>query len=280
SGDVLFVYLADGHSIRSALTFPVSYAVPYLEVPGGGPKDKRYSMRDMNWDGAADRISLSGTGYVVELYNPSTGSFDSSFQVSNDGSQTTYFDVNGDGNVDSISFYVFFFTTGFHVKNGADDSNTDVVFDNNEMAPLPPNPAILGPQRDALYSNYVNTKTFADVDGDGKADFVRFYNGNIYVSYSRSKNNGLFYSNGGDVIVPAPSFTAAIDTNQDGRADFIGMRSGIKDLSVLTFVNGIPSQQLNRIAHQNEVNIDYVEPELLPPIPNQPKKHYRLNLLV
>lgn len=260
NSDTLYVHLSDGKSLRPVLTFPVSYAVAHMEIPGGGPRDKRYSFRDVNWDGAADRISVTGAGYQVDLYNPSSGSFDSSFQVSNDGNQITYFDVNNDGNVDSISFYVFFFTTGFHVKNGADDSNTDVVFDNNEMAPLPPNPALLGPQRDALYSNYVNTKTFADADGDGKADFIRFLNGNIYISYSRSKNNGLFYSNGGDVSFPAASFSAAIDTNQDGRADFIGMRSGIKDLSVLTSVNNLPSLEFNRIGHQNEVSIDYIEP--------------------
>ncbi|AGS80659.1 RHS repeat-associated core domain protein [Leptospira phage vb_LkmZ_Bejolso9-LE1] len=260
SGDTLFVYLSDGHSLASPLTFPVSYATAFMEVPGGGPNDKRYSMRDMNWDGALDRISLTGTGYQVELYNPSTGSFDSSFLVSNDGSQITYYDVNRDGTSDSISFFTFFFNgTGFHVKNGADDSNTDVVFDNNEMTPVPPNPALMAVQRDAMYSNFVNTKTFADVDGDNKADFVRFLNGTIYVSYSRSKNNSLFYSNGGDSSFPAASFSVAMDTNQDGRADFIGMRSGKKDLSVLTSINNIPSLEINRIAHENSVNFDYLE---------------------
>ncbi|EQA55418.1 RHS repeat-associated core domain-containing protein [Leptospira kmetyi] len=260
SGNNLYVYLSDGHSLRSPVNFPVSFTTQYMEVSSGSVNGKRYSMRDMNWDGKDDRISLISNGFQIDLFNPNTGSYDSSFQVSNDGSQITHFDVNWDGNSDSISFYTFFFNgTGFHVKNGSDNSNTDVVFDYNETTPVPPNPALLASDRDAMYSNFVNSKSFADVDGDNKADFIRFYGGNIYVSYSRSKNNGLFYSNGGDSVFPASSFSLATDTNQDGRADFIGFRSPKKDLVVPSLVNNILSNERNTIAHENLMSIDYVE---------------------
>ncbi|TGK17622.1 RHS repeat-associated core domain-containing protein [Leptospira stimsonii] len=260
SNDTLYVYLSDGHSLQSPASFPVSYAIPFIETSTGGTNGKRYSMRDMNWDGAADRISLINDGFQIDLYNPSTGSFDSTFQVSSNGALVTQYDVNWDGNMDSISFYTFFFNgNGFHVKNGSDDSNTDVVFDYNETTPAPPNPALLAADRDAMYSNFVNTKAFADVDGDSKADFIRFLNGTIYVSYSRSKNNALFYSNGGDSSFPAASFSMALDTNQDGRADFIGFRSSKKDIVVPTLVNNLPSFERNSMAHNNAMNIDYVE---------------------
>ncbi|WP_081100677.1 RHS repeat-associated core domain-containing protein [Leptospira weilii] len=261
SGDTLFVYLSDGHSVRSPLSFPVSHATPYMEVINGGANSKRYSMRDMNWDGIADRISLTTDGFQIDLFNPNTGSFDSSFQVSNNGAVVSQFDVNWDGNMDSISFYTFFFNgTGFHVKNGTDDSNTDVVFDHNETLPVPVDPALYTVDRNFMYSNFVNTKSLADVDGDGKADFIRFSNGVIYVSFSRSKNNSLFYSNAGDSSFPASSFSVAVDTNQDGRADFIGFRAPMKDLVVPTLFNNFASFERNTTAHDNAVNIDYIEP--------------------
>ncbi|WP_004462609.1 RHS repeat-associated core domain-containing protein [Leptospira santarosai] len=261
AGDTLFVYLSDGHSVRSPISFSVSHATPYLEVINGGANSKRYSMRDINWDGITDRISLTSDGFQIDLFNPNTGSFDSSFQVSNNGAIATQFDVNWDGNTDSISFYTFFFNgTGFHVKNGSDDSNTDVVFDYNETVPVPVNPALYAVDRDAIYSNFVNTKAMADVDGDSKADFIRYSGGTIYVSYSRSKNNSLFYSNGGDSSFPASSFSMAVDTNQDGRADFIGFRSGMRDLVVPTLFNNFVSYEKNTTAHENAVSIDYIEP--------------------
>ncbi|RHX83933.1 RHS repeat-associated core domain-containing protein [Leptospira stimsonii] len=261
SNDTLFVYLSDGHSVRSPLSFPVSYGTPYREVANGGANSKRYSMRDVNWDGITDRISLTSDGFQIDLFNPITGSFDSTFQVSNNGAIVTQFDVNWDGNTDSISFFTFFFNgTGFHVKNGTDDSNTDVVFDYNETIPVPVNPALYAADRDAMYSNFVNTKALADVDGDGKADFIRYSSGTIYVSYSRSKNNSLFYSNGGDSSFPASSFSIAVDTNQDGRADFIGFRAGIRDLVVPTLFNNFASFEKNTTAHDHAVNIDYIEP--------------------
>ncbi|WP_196219364.1 RHS repeat-associated core domain-containing protein [Leptospira santarosai] len=261
SNDTLFVYLSDGHSVRSPFSFSVSHATPYLEVINGGANSERYSLRDMNWDGIADRISLTSDGFQISLFNPNTGSFDSTFQVSNNGAISTQFDVNWDGNMDSISFYTFFFNgTGFHVKNGSDDSNTDVVFDYNETVPVPVNPALYAADRDAMYSNFVNTKAMADVDGDGKADFIRYFGGTIYVSYSRSRNNSLFYSNGGDLSFPASSFSMAVDTNQDGRADFIGFRSGMRDLVVPTLFNNFISYEKNTTAHENAMNIDYIEP--------------------
>ncbi|PJZ57171.1 RHS repeat-associated core domain-containing protein [Leptospira barantonii] len=257
----LYVYLSDGHVVRSPLTFPVSYTTPYYEVSSSIANSKRYSMRDMNWDGAADRISLVNNGFQIDLYNPSTSSFDTTFEVSNDGAQIKQFDVNWDGTLDSISFYTFFFQgTGFHVKNGSDDSNTDVIFDYNETVPVSPNPALMASDSAKVYSNFVNTKTFADVDGDGKADFIRFQSGTIYVSYSRSKNNGLFYSNGADVSFPAASFSVAMDTNQDGRSDFIGFRGSMRNLVNDTLVNNLHSFERNQTAHSKALNIDYVEP--------------------
>ncbi|EMO33298.1 RHS repeat-associated core domain protein [Leptospira santarosai str. HAI821] len=257
----LYVYLSDGHVVRSPLAFPVSYTIPYYEVSSSIANSKRYSLRDMNWDGAPDRISLVNNGFQIDLYNPTTSSFDTTFEVSNDGTQVKQFDVNWDGNLDSISFYTFFFNgTGFHVKNGSDDSNTDVVFDYNETVPVPPNPALMASDSAKVYSNFVNTKAFADVDGDAKADFIRFQNGTIYVSYSRSKNNGLFYSNGGDVSFPAASFSIATDTNQDGRSDFIGFRASMRNLVNDTLVNNLHSFERNSIAHGNMMDIDYVEP--------------------
>ncbi|PJZ29487.1 RHS repeat-associated core domain-containing protein [Leptospira kmetyi] len=257
----LYVHLSDGHVVRSPLTFPVSYAAPYYEVSNSVSNSKRYSMRDMNWDGAADRISLVNNGFQIDLYNPSTSSFDTTFEVSSDGTQVKQFDVNWDGVLDSISFYTFFFNgNGFHVKNGSDDSNTDVIFDYNETVPVPPNPALMASDSAKVYSNFVNTKTFADVDGDGKADFIRFQSGTIHVSYSRSKNNGLYYSNGGDESFPAASFSVAIDTNQDGRSDFIGFRASMRNLANDTLVNNLHSFERNQTAHSNFMNIDYLEP--------------------
>lgn len=261
ASDTLFIYLSDGHRLRSPVSFPVSYATPYREVVNGGANSKRYSLRDMNWDGIADRISLISDGFQIDLFNPNTGSFDSTFQVSNNGAIVTQYDVNWDGNTDSISFYTFFFNgTGFHVKNGSDNSNSDVVFDYNETVPVPIDPAMYAADRDALYSNFVNTKAMADVDGDSKADFIRYSGGTIYVSYSRSKNNSLFYSNGGDSSFPASSFSMAVDTNQDGRTDFIGFRAGKRDLLTPTLFNNIISYEKNTTAHDNAVNIDYIEP--------------------
>ncbi|XDD52177.1 RHS repeat-associated core domain-containing protein [Leptospira sp. WS92.C1] len=261
---VLYTYLSNGHSLAGPISSPVDHAVNALDVSAAGTGgEKRYSYKDINLDGINDRISTSGMNFLVEIFNPSTQSFDVSFVVSSDGAQSTQFDIDWDGIPETLNHYVFFLNNvGFHVKRGSDDHLYDVGFDINEIIPNPFDPTIMSQQSVAVYNNFTHTKAMADADGDGRSDFLRFENGKIYVSFSRSKNNSISYSKDGELQIDAPAFTYALDTNQDGRADFIGLQASYRELASNTaFVNGIgPCWEWNTFAHDYNVGVKYIEP--------------------
>ncbi|MCB1194116.1 MAG: RHS repeat-associated core domain-containing protein, partial [Leptospiraceae bacterium] len=70
-----------------------------------------------------------------------------------------------------------------------------------------------------INKNLQNQKIFADVNGDGLSDFVRYINGKVYITYS----NGYNYSDKEyHLAIQAKALSNVLDANGDGLADFYG----------------------------------------------------------
>ncbi|MCB1193912.1 MAG: hypothetical protein KDK90_25985 [Leptospiraceae bacterium] len=76
------------------------------------------------------------------------------------------------------------------------------------------------------YTDWLYNKTFADIDGDGRADFVYYDESQkkIVVEYSNRNTNSETsgYFDGG-FSFSAGGFSDVVDINNDGKADFVGL---------------------------------------------------------
>ncbi|MCB1193054.1 MAG: hypothetical protein KDK90_21600, partial [Leptospiraceae bacterium] len=80
------------------------------------------------------------------------------------------------------------------------------------------------------YEAWKYSKTFADVNGDGMPDFVRYYGDRVYISYFNPTGGPSgYYSAGGDISFPAEAFTQVLDVNGDGNPDFVGLKADFRE---------------------------------------------------
>lgn len=75
-------------------------------------------------------------------------------------------------------------------------------------------------QSEVVGDEIIKTKTFADVNQDGKTDLLAFDGSSVFVSYG----NGASFVGGG-ALTNADSFFGAMDLNQDGRVELIHLRA-------------------------------------------------------
>lgn len=195
------------------------------------PSSNGYALYDINNDSSPDRVYYFGDYYQIEIYNPSTDSYLPPFNVN--WSNDTTLDINFDGENDRIRAGTFFLQQQINVWFGPNDAYHLVNVDQAAMTPPPADVNAIQAMSVKAYSNWKNRKEFADVNGDGRADFIRFYNGNAKVSFSSPSSSGLpDFSRDGDVDYSTDALLQTADLNGDGRSELIGLESGALGMAV------------------------------------------------
>lgn len=183
-----------------------------------------YLEHDINRNQKKDRISWTGDAISIRLLNPQTDSFEDPFLVD----QTPIeLDLDFDGIADRIwmengNLRVQILTVGNTVLHDYSDA-----IDLNATVTEPTVPAVINDaSSNETYMNRRLARAFGDVDGDGRADFVRFDGNRIYISYARQLNGELYFTPEGDFSIAAAGFLGLADINLDGRMDFLATQSG------------------------------------------------------
>ncbi len=196
-------------------------------------KDKYPSVfADVNGDGRADHVNF-GYYHVRVALGQEDGSFGQMKNAWNSydfatyggwyaGSHRTAADVNGDGLADLIGF------TKDGIRVALNDGNGSFKHLSHTSKAAADNNA----------KNAAHPKVFADVNGDGMADYVNYASDGVYVQHGQL--NGSF----GTAIKLTNDFTdiqhstvynwesgsyrTAADVDGDGRADLVGLGSNAK----------------------------------------------------
>jgi RHS repeat-associated protein len=182
---------------------------------GGTPQDRWFTVSDVNSDGKADAVKYEpAIGNVTVALSTGSGAFAATvstyFGVG--GSPVdrwfTMADVNDDGKADAVRF---------EPTNG----NVFVALANSNGGFAPPVSTYFGMGGSPADRWF----TMTDVNGDGKADAVRFEptNGNLFVALANS-NGGFapavstYFGTGGS---PADRWFMMTDVNGDGKVDAV-----------------------------------------------------------
>ncbi|TGK00144.1 type IV secretion protein Rhs [Leptospira langatensis] len=211
-----------------------------------------YLEIDLSGDGIKDRVTYDTSNYLnpffkVELYDPVQSTYLPAFNLY--WNQDQSMDLNGDGTLDTIRA---------NAVNTTDPANTDpsvesittrnfsisitnllyyeVPIDLSDYLPASPSS---GSAAQNAYFNWRNPKTFLDLNGDGKADFLRFDDSSSLLSISYAKVGGdgnTIYSADGDDTWSTNGFFMALDINSDGKPELLGMDGNQKG-----FQSSIPS---------------------------------------
>ncbi|HRG76336.1 MAG TPA: RHS repeat-associated core domain-containing protein [Leptospiraceae bacterium] len=237
-GANLQVYLFDGMQFKTTpMISPIENVVatkdpgfdsPDIGLPGQGAEN---GYIDLSGDGIPDKVEHDGVHIKMGIYNSTLGKYDPTVGI---GGSPFSVDINKDGAQD-----VLVHTT----RTMTDDNGKDHIFitfkvtlydkDGNRIKEINPpevdignlypkarQTQMVGPR---VYDNWRNTKMFVDMNQDGKADFVRFYNGRVYISYFKNVAGNVVYTKGGDISFPAAAFQYVADMNKDGRLDIVGV---------------------------------------------------------
>ncbi|TGK05087.1 type IV secretion protein Rhs [Leptospira semungkisensis] len=211
-----------------------------------------YLEIDLSGDGIKDRVSYDTSDYLnpffkVELYDPVQSNYLPAFNLY--WNQDQSLDLNGDGTLDVLRA---------NVVNSGDPANTDpssqsdatrnfsvtitnllyyeVPIDLSEYLPASTS---TGSATQNAYFNWRNPKAFLDLNGDGKADFLRYDDSSsaLSVSYASIGSDGnTTYSADGDDTWSTNGFFLALDINSDGKPELLGMDGNQK-----AFQSNIPS---------------------------------------
>lgn len=237
----LQVYLFDGMKFKTTpMVSPIENIVatkdPGFDSPDIGPPGQgaENGYIDLTGDGNPDKVEYDGRSASVRVYNPATKKYDPSIAI---GLSPFLVDLDKNGGQDEIKYTTRSKTDSnnklrtyikFQVKMYDKDGNlmanvTPPEVDIGNLYPKARQTQMIGAR---VYDNWRNTKMFVDMNGDGKADFVRFYNGRVYISYFTNIAGNVVYSKSGDISFPAEAFQYVADMNQDGRLDIIGINAG------------------------------------------------------
>ncbi|MES0488348.1 MAG: RHS repeat-associated core domain-containing protein [Leptospirales bacterium] len=246
NGAELIIHLFDGNEFSTKITRPVNFT--HLTTEGmGGTSSANFSLHDVDRDGFDDRVTFAGDSLNIQLYNSATGAYASSFSVSESGNSSV--DLNGDGNKDTIIFETPNLTVNLYDSEGDEYKTYGIRINITEASPTTSDNDDMQRVTNEAYGNWRNSKSFADVDGDGRADFVRFYNGKTYISYSRTLNESVYFNPGGDYDFASQGFHSLADYNSDGRADFIGISSGKEQIFYNTNEGFATFRRQNNTSH-------------------------------
>jgi len=180
-----------------------------------------YAEYDINRDGHNDRLYLAGDKYELQIFDTTLNGFKPSIFI---GSDPILSDINNDGQQDQIWASDSAISVKLLDSSATVIDSYSVAINRADMLKDPSMPIDnMNLVTNELYNNWRNGKGLADVDGDGKSDFIRYSEGQIFVSYARVSGGNVYFSPGGDLVFSAAAFQAAGDINGDGRADFLGV---------------------------------------------------------
>jgi hypothetical protein len=212
--------LHSGHTQVFLATTAGNFSATAIDNPEGTSQGSTtiFSFADVNGDGKADKIYWNATfddGHTRVYLATSGGSFSGTVVSGAAGASTTagtlfyYADVNGDGKADEINWHpsVNSGKPNVYLSNGDGTFTASATFTNSG----------------ASSASDATRFSFADVNGDGRADKIYWNYGNYLgepkLYYSQSTGfNGPIYSLRG-TSQSANTFFYYTDINGDGRAD-------------------------------------------------------------
>ncbi|TGK15106.1 RHS repeat-associated core domain-containing protein [Leptospira stimsonii] len=231
------------------------------------PSSSGYALYDINNDGSPDRVYYFGDYYQIEIYKPSTDSYLPPFNVN--WSSDTVLDINFDGEDDKVRAGTFFWQQQMHVWFGPNDSFYSVDVNPAAMTPPPADMNALAGMSAIAYSNWLNRKEFADINGDGRADFIRFHNGVVRISFSQPSASGVpTFSANSDVEYSTQAFLQTADLNGDGRSELVGLQASALGMAV-PIPSNIPL--IGTVLYRNVPFHTFSKPNLIrfqPAVPN------------
>ncbi|TGM88433.1 RHS repeat-associated core domain-containing protein [Leptospira licerasiae] len=264
-------YPFDGRKFRTNgagafQTVGVNGAYASKQKQSSSSSSQAYVEIDLTGDGIKDKVTyhysdLTNPYFTIEVYDSSLSDYLPGFSVywNQDFTQ----DLNGDGVPDILRANV---STTEEPDNEDADALPQTVTVRNfsvnitnityyetsiDLKDYLPSTNISGTSSDNAYFNWRNRKEFIDLNGDGRADFVRYDSAEskLVVSYSKTDSNGnLFYSADGDESWVTGGYLLPLDINGDGKPELLGLNGDKKPLqysvaSSIPFVNTVGYRQ-------------------------------------
>ncbi|PKA16554.1 RHS repeat-associated core domain-containing protein [Leptospira haakeii] len=207
-----------------------------------------YVEIDLTGDGVKDKVTynysdLANPYFTVQVYDTSGEDYLPGFSLY--WNQDFVRDLNGDGVPDILRANV---STIEEPDNEDEDSLPQTITTRNfsvnitnityyetsiDLKDYLPSVNTNGSTSDNAYFNWRNRKQFIDLNGDGRADFIRYDSSEskLIVSYSKTDSGGnLFYSADGDESWVTGGYLLPLDINGDGKPELLGLNGDKKPL--------------------------------------------------
>ncbi|EMK01241.1 RHS repeat-associated core domain-containing protein [Leptospira sp. B5-022] len=247
----------------------------FANKESGSSSNTVYVEADLSGDGVKDRISydntdLSNSFFNVEIYDSMNSKYLTPFKVN--WNQDVSKDLNGDGALDTLradvtsidqtdsNGVVTTVTTYKFIVTIGNASSYEVAIDLDSYIP---STSSSGDSSSISYFNWRNRKDFIDLNGDNKADFLRYdaANGVLAVSYAKSDSNGyVTYSANGDDSWTTGGYFLSLDTNSDGKPEILGLKGNKVNLqtSVASSAPGISSIAYRSFPYESSLELHYI----------------------
>ncbi|MEI7014070.1 RHS repeat-associated core domain-containing protein [Leptospira licerasiae] len=247
----------------------------YANQESGSNSDTVYVELDVSGDGIKDRISYDNTDvsnsfFNVEVYDPTQSKYLTAFKAY--WNQDVSKDLNSDGLVDTFradatseqqtdsNGVVTIVTTNKFKVTITNGSYLEVSIDLNSYIPTESGSS---DSSSMAYSNWRNRKDFVDLNGDGRADFVRYDGTNsiLSVSYARLDSNGyITYSSNGDDSWSIGGYMLSMDANGDGKPEILGFNANKVNLitSVSSSAPGVLTKAYRSFPYESNVEVHYI----------------------
>ncbi|EIE01556.1 RHS repeat-associated core domain-containing protein [Leptospira licerasiae] len=241
----------------------------------GSSTSKVYVEVDLSGDGVKDRISYDNTDifnpfFNVEIYDLTNSKYLTAFKLY--WNQDVSKDLNGDSVLDTLradvtseqrtdsNGLITTVNTSKFIVTIANASPYDVAIDLDSYIP---STSSSGDSSSISYFNWMNRKDFIDLNGDGKADFLRYdaSNGVLAVSYARLDSNGyITYSLDGEDSWTTGGYFQALDTNGDGKPEFLGLKGNKVNFqtSVTSSAPGILTTAWRSFPYESNLELHYI----------------------
>ena len=224
---------------------------------------------DINNDGQLDRATYMGESFQVEIYNPGILGYSNPITVG--AESPTLAELNFNATPDSIQLQSDANNNyWFHVTFDTGEIYDSLTISGDSL--IQETPSEDAGTTEKKYKSWALRKTFADVDGNGVLDLVRFYgdldgqkitNGKVYVSFGKIDSLGrIQYDPDGNYSFSANALYDVQDLNNDGRADFIGIDSPKQSMEYETTMD-VPTTLKSTVPYSpsGKLSIRYINPE-------------------
>ncbi|MGJ4788954.1 FG-GAP-like repeat-containing protein [Leptospira koniambonensis] len=290
SQGTIHYYPFDGRKFRTNgggafQTVNVNGAYASKEKQNSSSDTQVYVEIDLTGDGIKDRVTynysdLSNPFFTVEVYDTSASGYLPGFSLY--WNQDLPKDLNGDGVPDILRANV---STTEEPDNEDEDSLPQIITVRNfsinitnityyeisiDLKDYLSASDSSGTPSENAYFNWRNKKEFIDLNGDGRADFLRYDSSEskLIVSYSKTDSDGnLFYSADGDESWVTGGYLLPLDINGDGKPELLGL-NGDKRPMRYSIPSGIPF--VNTVAYRQfpyESNLELHLLKFRPDIP-------------